>query len=130
LPDPRAARYSPGMTYKSSNVTIMISDMTKAIAFYRDGLGLPLVKQYGPEWAELAAPGVTIGLHPGGKKPLADHSRHLSIGLQVEDLDAAIAELRDRGIKVGEAKRDKGLRLADLTDPDGNPLYLCEVKWG
>jgi catechol 2,3-dioxygenase-like lactoylglutathione lyase family enzyme len=118
------------MTYKSSNVTIMISDMAKAIAFYRDGLGLELVKQYGPEWAELAAPGVRIGLHPGGKKPLADHPRHISIGLEVEDIDAAIAELRDRGIKIGDAKRDKGLRLADLTDPDGNPLYLCEVKWG
>jgi hypothetical protein len=26
--------------------------------------------------------------------------------------------------------RDEGLRLAYFTDPDGNPMYLVEVKWG
>ena len=118
------------LTYKSGNVTIMVSDMAKAISFYRDALGLELAADYGGEWAEIRAPGLTIGLHPGGKKPLTDHPRSVQVGLRVDDLDEAIAVLTDRGVRIGKSRVDKGLRLADLSDPDGNPLYLCEVKWG
>jgi catechol 2,3-dioxygenase-like lactoylglutathione lyase family enzyme len=116
--------------FKEANVTILVSDMKRAIAFYRDALGVKVAKEYGDEFAELDAPGVRIGLHPGGKRPLADHSRHMSIGLRVDDLDAAKEALEKRGVKFGATPRDEGLRLAYFTDPDGNPLYLVEVKWG
>jgi len=116
--------------YSESNVTIIVSDMKKALAFYRDALGFNFVRGFGDEWQEVEAPGVRIGLHPGGKAPLIEHSRHMSIGLRVDDLDAAMKTLGDQGIKFTSMPKDRGSRIANFTDPDGNPLYLIEIKWG
>jgi catechol 2,3-dioxygenase-like lactoylglutathione lyase family enzyme len=116
--------------YKSANLTVLVSDMKRAIEFYGEVLGLPRGAQYGEEWAEIKAPGLSIGLHPGGKLPLKEHARHFSIGLQVDDLDAAKSALEARGVKFTSAPADRGARLAYFTDPDGNPLYLIELKWG
>ena len=116
--------------FKTANVTLLVSDMDRAIAFYRDVLGMKLLGNYGSEFAEIDAPGVRIGLHPGGKLPLKEHSRHMSIGLRVDDLDAAKKTLETRGVKFHKTPTDEGLRLAYFTDPDDNPLYLVEVKWG
>ncbi|MGH7285089.1 MAG: VOC family protein [Polyangiaceae bacterium] len=116
--------------FKQANVTLLVSDLKRSVAFYRDVLGIAVENEYGEHFAELAAPGVRIGLHPGGKLPLKEHSRHMSIGLRVDDLDAAKETLEERGIKFTATPRDEGLRLAYFTDPDGNPLYLVEVKWG
>ena len=116
--------------YKSANVTIKVSDMKRAIAFYRDVLGFSIVADYGGEFAEIDAAGLRIGLHPGGKRPLAEHPRHMQLGLRVDDLDAAMATLRERGLALGPVTRDPGLRFANFTDLDGNPFYLVEIKWG
>lgn len=116
--------------FKEANVTLLVSDMKRSVAFYRDVLGVEVRREYGLEFAELEAPGVRIALHPGGKAPLKEHSRHMSIGLRVDDLDVAKETLEKRGVKFGATPRDEGLRLAYFVDPDGNPLYLVEVKWG
>ncbi len=117
--------------FKSATVTVMVSDMKRSTAFYRDTLGMKLAGEYGDgDYAELEAPGLKLGLHPGGKLPLSEHSRHLSIGLRVDDMDAARKTLAARGVKLGEHVRDRGLLITNFTDPDGNPLYLIEVKWG
>jgi predicted enzyme related to lactoylglutathione lyase len=115
---------------KSANLTVMVSDMQRAVAFYSETLGFERGPQYGDEWAEIRANGVTIGLHPGGKRPVAPHHRHLSIGLRVDDLDAAVKRLEADGVQFTQAPIDRGSRLAYFTDPDGNPLYLIELKWG
>ena len=94
------------------------------------GIEDELVERFQDKWDEIDASGVRIGLHPGGKLPLKEHSRHMSIGLRVDDLDAAKKTLEERGVKFVKAPRDEGLRLAYFTDPDGNPMYLVEVKWG
>ncbi len=116
--------------FKQANVTLLVSDMQRSVAFYRDVLGITVQNEYGGHFAELEAPGIRIGLHPGGKLPLKEHSRHMSIGLRVDDLDAAKETLEKRGVKFGATPRDEGLRVANFTDPDGNPFYLVEVKWG
>ncbi len=116
--------------FKQANVTLRVSDMKRAIAFYRDVLGMKVAAEYGGEFAEIEAPGLRIGLHPGGKAPLKEHSRHMSVGLQVDDLNEASQTLESRGLKLGERVRDPGLVVRNFTDPDGNPFYLVEVKWG
>lgn len=109
----------------------MVSDMERALAFYTTTLGMKPGPRYGGEWAEVESEGgFRLGLHPGGKRPLTPHSRHYSIGLQVDDLDKAMKRLATKGVKFTEQPEDRGLRLAYFDDPDGNPLYLIEVKWG
>jgi len=112
-----------------ANITVLVSDMQRALEFYTTTLGLEFVRGYGEHWQEVKSNGVIIGLHPGGKKPLAPHGRHMQIGLRVEDLDQAMAALSSKGVKFTRID-DKGSRIANFTDPDGNPLYLIELKWG
>jgi catechol 2,3-dioxygenase-like lactoylglutathione lyase family enzyme len=114
---------------KEANVTVRVSDMPRAVAFYRDVLGLAVVRDFGEHWQEVEGPGLRIGLHPGGKRPLVPHGRHLQIGLRVDDLDAIVARLEARGVKF-ERVADRGSRIANFEDPDGNPLYFIELKWG
>jgi len=116
--------------FKTAMMTIMVSDLKRAVAFYAETLGCERGPQYGEHFAEIKAPGVSIGLHPGGKRPAIEHGRHVSLGLRVDDLDAAVKQLEARGVRFTPAPEDRGSRLAYFTDPDGNPLYLIELKWG
>ena len=111
--------------FKSSNVTIMVSDMTNAIKFYTESLGLKLKANYDNHWVEIEAPGMIIGLHPKGKDIKVGDS--LSIAFEVSNMEESIAELEKKGIKF-HPHDDEMVKLAFFTDPDGNPLYLVENK--
>jgi catechol 2,3-dioxygenase-like lactoylglutathione lyase family enzyme len=111
------------MKYIDANVTVMVSNMDRAIKFYTETLGLKLGKRYGDHWAEIQAPGMTIGLHPSKEK----HQKgSVSIGLNVESRDKAVEELKKKGIEF-HLKDDDATKLAFFHDPDGTELYLCEV---
>ena len=113
------------MNFTDSNVTVMVSDMDRAIKFYTETLSLKLGKRYGSEWAEIQGPGITIGLHPSKE---SHQKGNLSIGLNVDNRDKAVEELQKKGITF-HLKHDEATRLAFFQDPVGTPLYLCEVKW-
>lgn len=50
------------------------------------------------------------------------------VGLHVEDIDATIARLRERGATVGDARVGAtGSRIATITDPDGTRIELSEL---
>jgi catechol 2,3-dioxygenase-like lactoylglutathione lyase family enzyme len=49
---------------KDANVTVIVSDIKKAIRFYVETLGLELKANYSDQYARVQAPGVIIGLHP------------------------------------------------------------------
>lgn len=113
---------------RGGNATIHVSDLQRAVAFYRDVLGLTLVFQAGEHWAEIDAGGLRIGLHPASAAgPVPGTPGAISVGLGVDEpLDAVVATLRERGVRIGDPVRDGGVTLAFFTDPDGNPLYLAE----
>ncbi len=115
----------------SANATVMVSDFDRAVRFYTEVLRLDPGVRFGGEWAEVrAADGFTIGIHPaahGGAKPGAPGG--VSIGFQVEDLEAAMKSLTEKGVSFsGPPTDDTAVRLAFFGDPDGNPLYLSEVQ--
>ncbi len=115
--------------FKSANVTLMVSDVNRSVKFYTEALGLKLTRQYGPEWAEVEAPGLTIGLHPAREPAKTPPSENLSIGFAVENLESAMTDLKKRGVAfTPQIKEDSPVRLAFFTDPDKNPLYLSEEK--
>ena len=93
--------------FKDANVTLIVSDMDRAIKFYTETLGLRLLANYGGHFAEVQAPGVKIGLHPG--KPAKEASRGMSLGFRVEDYEAAAKELEARGVKFD--KTPAGFRV-------------------
>ncbi len=114
----------------SGNATVMVSDMDRAIDFYTRVLGLKLTTRVGSDWAEVETPGLAIGLHPAGHGPKPGTAGAISLGFDVEgSIETAMRTLEQRGVRFqGPVVDNDPVKLAFFGDPDGNPLYLCEVK--
>ena len=80
----------------------MVSDLAASVAWSdTERLGLELRVQAGDEWAEVAGPDLTIGLHQAGEHgPQPGSSGSTSIGLPVADFDAAPRLLEARGVEL------------------------------
>ncbi len=115
---------------KEGNVTVMVSSLPRSIKFYTETLGFKLKYQVENEWAEIQAPGVTIGLHPAGEHgPKPGKNESLSIGFTVDNLDSAMANLKAKGVQFSPRIIEDGpVRIASFGDPDMTPLYICQVK--
>ena len=111
---------------QSSNITLMVTNMDEAIAFYTEILGFKLKNRYGEHWADIEAPGLSIGLHPA--HPYVRYGDSMSIGLKVNNLNEAMAVFKTKGIEFNEMD-DTKVQLAYFSDPSGNALYLVEEKW-
>jgi len=104
---------------------VPVVDMDRAVAFYRDTVGLA-VRFVSPEWTELAWRDATIALHRGGAT-----DRQGWLGFEVDDLDAALAELAAAGATIGETRNEAGTRLVAVTDPEGNVVtFGQQPSWG
>jgi catechol 2,3-dioxygenase-like lactoylglutathione lyase family enzyme len=115
--------------YTGGILTIMVSDFDRAVRFYTETLGLTLKLRAGDGWAEVEAPGVQIGLHAAGPHgPQPGGAGGMSLGLQVDDLEQAMATLRERGVEFAPPTQGEGARFAFFHDPDQTPLYLWEAK--
>jgi catechol 2,3-dioxygenase-like lactoylglutathione lyase family enzyme len=116
---------------RGGNATIYVSDLQRAVEFYRDTLELDLVLRAGDQWAEFdAGHGFRVGLHPvpaGGPAPGIGGGITVGLGID-EPIEEVVEKLTDRGVVfAGPVRDDGGVRLAFFTDPDGNPLYLAET---
>jgi catechol 2,3-dioxygenase-like lactoylglutathione lyase family enzyme len=117
---------------KKANATIYVSDVESALKFYVDKLGMNVKSHWGKDFAELELNGFVIGLHPPTQSgPGPGTVGAISIGLEVDDLDTEMTRLKEKGITFhGKIVEDGPVRLAFFGDPDGNPLYLTQVKKG
>ncbi len=119
---------------QGGNATIYVQDLDRAVGFYTNTLGLKLQFRAGNHWAQVdAGKGMQIGLHPSGpQSPPAGKSGSISVGFLInQPLDQVVATLRSRGVVFRGPIMDDakgGIRLAFFGDPDGNDLYLAEVK--
>lgn len=107
----------------SANVTLMVSDFTASVRFYTEVLGLTLQTRHEDFWAEVTAPGITIGLHPGLAARIEPTHVAMSIGFVIEDFDATIAGLEASGISPRVDGNERA-RSGYFTDPDGHSLYV------
>jgi catechol 2,3-dioxygenase-like lactoylglutathione lyase family enzyme len=111
--------------------TVFVSDMDRAVRFYAETLELKLLARYGDHWASIdAGNGVTLGLHPASAQNPAGRAGSITIGFQTGlPIREAVATLKARGVVFrGAIIDDAQVLLANFQDPDGNPLYLSEVK--
>jgi predicted enzyme related to lactoylglutathione lyase len=112
-----------------ANVTIMVSSMDRALAFYEKILGLDLKGKYGSKYAEVQVNGFIIGLHLRNYESSASLSNNLFVGFMVENLENSVANLKSKGVEFStEIEEGVAGKFAYFADPDGNPLYLWQRK--
>ena len=118
------SHFSPGPIRQ---IALTVRDLARATAFYRDTLGLPLLFQF-PGLAFFNAHGIRLMLSPGEGQPRDPHGTVLYF--QADDLNAAFATLRERGVKVHREPHliakmpDHELWMAFLEDTEGNMFAL------
>ncbi|MDQ2897095.1 MAG: VOC family protein [Actinomycetota bacterium] len=104
-----------------SVIWLPVTDMQRAVAFYRDDLGLDVIEHDG-DWAEVTAGDQRIGLN-ARESPAGDGGA--VIAFAVDDPDATVDELKGRGVAfVGELSEHPWGRIAPFKDPDGNDLQV------
>lgn len=115
------------MTISLYSIAIFVTDIDRAISFYRDALGLPLVKQ-GSFGAEFLEEGIHLGVHPAVHPDgLAMVGRHTGITFRVERLLDFCEGLHEKGVRfVNEPTRQSWGIMALVGDPDGNVIALWE----
>ena len=94
-----------------------VSDMDRAVAFYRDQVGLPL-KFSSPGWSEFATGEATLALHPATPENPAGS---LELGFGVHDLQEFFTAKSAAGVKfpLPPTKQDFGGMLARFEDSEG-----------
>jgi len=108
------------------HVYYWVTDMDRAIHFYRDTLGLALRRRDGDEWAEFETGSARLALHARGQGHAAASGGATAV-FQVDDLDASKSMLASRGVSFGHEVEVKGFaRFASFNDPDGNTLQIIE----
>jgi catechol 2,3-dioxygenase-like lactoylglutathione lyase family enzyme len=121
---------------------VPVSDVEAAVRFYGDTLGLEVVARRedlpeNPEAEFRAGNGALLVYRSTG----AGQARHTVAGFRVDDLDAVVAGLRERGVVFeeydlpdlkteGGIATVAGVRAAWFKDPDGNILAVETVDAG
>lgn len=111
-------------------VTIPTQDLSRAVAFYRDVLGLSCSALYqrgdGPAiGAEFDTGNLTLSVLHTESVGITFQPLSVPIALRVDDVAAARATLAERGAEFRADTMDTTVcHMAHFKDPDGNPLML------
>ncbi len=108
-------------------VSIPTHDLERAVAFYRDTLGLPC-SVHRPErhFAEFETGTVTINIQDPAQMGIGTFQANAAhLALHVDDVASARVTLEERGVTFPMDTVDTGVcHMAPFTDPDGNALLL------
>ena len=113
---------------KIGQIAIPVTDVERAIAFYRDVLGLTFLFQAGPNLAFFDCGGVRILLD---KPEQGEFEKHSSvIYFSVSDIKSSFAEVAEKGAEVVDQPHliarlaDREVWMGFFRDPDKNVLAL------
>lgn len=108
-----------------SVVYLYVSDLDRSLAFYRDLLGIPLERDPRDEhWAEVRfSNGTRFALHLASHRP-PQAPATVEVSFEVEDVDAAVEQIRAAGGRVTTVMHEPWGSLATVADPDGYEVGL------
>ena len=116
-------------------VRYQVTDVQRAITFYTETLGFNLDMQHLPAFGQVSIAGLKLilsGPEASGSRPMPNGRQQEPGGwnrvlLQVQDLSARIAELKQAGLHFrNETEAGPGGKQIQIEDPDGNPIELFE----
>jgi catechol 2,3-dioxygenase-like lactoylglutathione lyase family enzyme len=116
-------------------VPVPVTDIERAKAFYKDQLGFRLDVDVTPKpdirIVQLTPPGSACSITLAEGLPTLDMPPGTLRGLHlvVADIEAARAELVERGVEISEVEDLGGVFYAYFADPDGNTWCLQHMPW-
>lgn len=101
-------------------------------AFFRDVLGWPAVDADGDGWLLFKTPPSELGVHP----TLGDEGQrwatipHHDVSLMCDDIEATVADLRAKGVVVGDEIVDQGYGLVTTIEvPAAGTMHLYQPRY-
>lgn len=115
------------MEILSARTILRPLDYERTLAFYRDGLGLAIFREYAAGTVLFAGQSlIEIAAHHGSDEPSSFSG---ALWLQVRDIDSAAEELTAAGIEIVREARTEPWGLIEMwvTDPDGVKIVLVQI---
>jgi len=111
------------------SIAIFVSDVDRALTFYRDQLGLTVFRQ-GSFGAELLDEPPHIGIHPANHpNARAMIGRETGLTFHVDGLLHKAGQLHEAGVRFVKEPTNAGFGvMAMVADPDGNVIALWDDK--
>jgi catechol 2,3-dioxygenase-like lactoylglutathione lyase family enzyme len=101
-------------------VTIYCKDLQASKRFYVDLLGFRIIREVDNDFFQIDIAGVPVCIDLDPK-----HAHRNNIAVEVEDLDQAVAALREKGLEpsrgAGQASHEQWV---EIEDPDGNHVIF------
>jgi len=123
------------MNWTLEVIVVPVSDVDRAKSFYADKVGFHLDHDVSPSEemrvVQLTPPGSACSIVLGPEIPGAVPGSIKGLQLVVSDIEAARAELLDRGVEVSEVQRfgsADASAFAYFSDPDGNGWAVQEIR--
>ncbi|SCE95732.1 VOC family protein [Micromonospora chokoriensis] len=127
-----ASATDPTAPISGVGLTLLVTDLSRSLGFYRDMLGFTEVDQ-GAHNAVLASGTTRLVLREvTGAAPISRRLVH--VNLEVNDIEAAYERLRETGVRFTYAPRvvNRGTKLevwaAAFRDPDGHGIALTQWR--
>ena len=115
---------------QASNLMVIhyVYDMRRALVFYSDALGLPVTSE-SPGWSALSCGDAIVALHLTGPGVPEGPLPHAGLCLQVDFLEAAIADICNAGGRQRAPIREAQppilpVRIVEVQDCEGNAFEL------
>lgn len=108
-------------------IMVVVSDMERSVAFYRDVVGLKLLFKQS-NWSQFDAGNILLGLHPIGDEVKVGPTTGCTFGIYVSDMQKAVSEIKKRGGSLAvEPRREPFGLWALLKDPDGYNIQIVQM---
>jgi catechol 2,3-dioxygenase-like lactoylglutathione lyase family enzyme len=115
--------------------TLAVTDIDRARKFYTDTLGFPIIQENPGGILFQSGKGTAFFVYPS---EFAGTNKATAVSINVDDFDATIADLRNKGIsfmdfEYPEFKTENGIAqtpdgpAAWFTDPDGNIIAVAQM---
>jgi len=112
------------------HVLVWVSDMKRAVKFYSETLGLPLISQ-SDEFSQVGGERIWIALHLSSQS-VEERSKTAGpvIVLKTENVEVAYQELRKREVQFSKSpyEASSGVTVAEFEDTEGNKLSLSTAE--
>ncbi|SCF47121.1 VOC family protein [Micromonospora mirobrigensis] len=130
--DPVGGPVEAGAPISGVGITLLVTELDRSLEFYRDVLGFEELDRGTGNAVLVSGPTRLVLREVTGAAPISRRLVH--VNLDVDDIQAAYARLRDAGVRFTYAPRvvNRGAKLevwaAAFRDPDGHGIALTQWR--